>query len=65
MLGNDCELEGVPFLFMSDHGPHAMEIYSTLEYGSLKSAFVTMITTCLRLKWVEANIEFYNNSCLI
>ena len=59
MLANDPELEGVPFLFMSDHDPHAMEIYSTLKHGSRATAFTTKITNCWRLDWAGATIEFF------
>ena len=59
MLAKDPELDGVPFLFMSDHDPHAFEIFSTCKYGSRKNAFVTKSTICPKLQWAGATIEFY------
>ena len=64
MFGNDSELKGIPFLFMSDPDPHAVEIYSMLMYASSQIPFTIMISICLRLEWAGATIKFYKKSLL-
>jgi hypothetical protein len=61
MLGNDEALADVPFLFISDHDPHAMTIYFTLKMGARGTAWATLNTICPRLQWTGVTIDRFEN----
>ena len=70
MLSLDQNLRKTPFLYLSDHDIHGLQIFQVLKYGSKQNAESNRIMICPRLQgagpskedlWLPTckNVSFY------
>ena len=59
MLSKDSLLVDVPFLWISDHDLHGMEIFSVCKQGSRSTAFAFGTTICQQLQWAGISFKRY------